>query len=62
MGGSGNIPIFNIPGTLFWNFIENFSPIILGIYQGNVPKMFHEHIFAWCPKTYTKHTQTYSRT
>ena len=46
----GNIPIFNIPGTLFWNiprnFIGNFFPNILGTSQGNVPRILNEHIFA----------------
>ena len=44
MEQSGNISIFNIPGTLFQNisqnFIGNFFLYILGISHGNVP-------FAW---------------
>ena len=47
----GNIPIFNIPGTLCRdiprNFIGNFFPNILGIFKGNVRRIFQEHIFAW---------------
>ena len=48
MEHSGNIPIFNIPGTLYFgniprNFIGNWEP---GIYHENVPRIFHEHIFA----------------
>ena len=50
MEHSGNIPIFNIPGTLFWEYSPEFHrelfPNIPGIYQGNVPRIFHEHIFA----------------
>ena len=46
----GNIPMFNIPGTLLrnfpQNFIENYFQNILGISQGNVPRIFHEDIFA----------------
>ena len=38
MEQSENIPIFNIPKTLFRN--------ILGISYGNVPQVFYEHIFA----------------
>ena len=45
-----NIPTFNIPGTLFrnikQNFTGNFFPNILGISQGNVTRIFQEHIFA----------------
>ena len=50
MEHSGNIPIFNIPGTLFWEYSPEFHrelfPNIPGIYHGNVPRIFHEHIFA----------------
>ena len=50
-----NTSIFNIPGTLFWNiprnFIGNFSLNILEKSQGNVPRIFHEHIFAWWEKS-----------
>ena len=50
MEHSGNIPTFNIPGT----FLREYSPEfhserfrnIPGIYHGNVPRIFHEHIFA----------------
>ena len=49
MEHSGNIPIFNIPGTLFWEYSTEFHrelfPNIPGIYHGNVPRIFHEHIF-----------------
>ena len=49
MEQSGNIPVFNIPGTLFWNiplnFIGNFFPNILGISHGSVSQIFHKHIF-----------------
>ena len=47
---SGNIPIFNILGTLFGNIpgiSQGTFPHIPGIYYGNVPRIFHEHIFAW---------------
>ena len=50
-----NTSIFNIPGILFWNiprnFIGNFSLNILEKSQGNVPRIFHEHIFAWWEKS-----------
>ena len=50
MEHSGNIPIFNIPGTLFWEYSPEFQrelfPNIPGKYFGNVPRTFHEHIFA----------------
>ena len=50
MEQSGNIPIFNIPRTLFrnipQNFIGNFLLNILGISHGNVPRIFHKHVFA----------------
>ena len=40
----GNIPIFNIPGTLFRNiprnFIGNFFQNILRISQGNVARIY----------------------
>ena len=49
MEHSGNIPIFNIPGTLFgiirrnvWNLFQIFREC-----HGNVPRIFHKHIFAW---------------
>ena len=49
MEHSGNIPIFNIPGTLFGNisrnFKGNFFSDILGIYHGNIPLIFYEYIF-----------------
>ena len=51
MKHSGNILIFTIPGTLFWEYFSEFHrelfPNITGIYHGNVPQIFHEHIFAW---------------
>ena len=34
----------NFPGTLFGN--REIFPNILGIYHGNVPRIFHEYIFA----------------
>ena len=50
MEHSGNIPIFNIPRTLFWEYSPEFHrelfPNTPGIYHGNVPRKFHEHIFA----------------
>ena len=49
MDEPGNFPIFNIPRTLFQNILRNslgIFPNILGISQGNVPRIFHEHIFA----------------
>ena len=43
MEHSGNILIFNIPGTLFWEYSSEFHrelfPNILGIYHGNVPRI-----------------------
>ena len=51
MEHSGNIPIFHVPGTLFWEYSSEFhrelSPNIWAIYLGNVPRIFHDHIFAW---------------
>ena len=51
MEHSGNIPIFNIPGTLFWEYsLEFYRELfsnIPGIYHGNVLRIFHKHIFAW---------------
>ena len=50
MEHSGNIPIFSICGTLFWEyspeFHREFFPNIPGIYHGNVLQIFHEHTFA----------------
>ena len=50
MEDSGNISIFNIPGTLFGiipqNFLGNFFSNIPRIYNGDVPGIFHEYIFA----------------
>ena len=50
MEHSGNISIFNIPGTSFWEYSPEFHrqpfPNIPGIYDGNVPRIFHEHVFA----------------
>ena len=47
---SGNISIFNIPGTLPREYSPEFHrelfPDIPGIYHGYVPRIFHEHIFA----------------
>ena len=40
MEHSGNIPIFNVPGTLFWEYSPEFHrepfPNIPGIYHGNI--------------------------
>ena len=51
MEHSVNIPIFNIHGTLFWEYSLEFhrEPLanIQRIYHGNVPRIFREHIFAW---------------
>ena len=45
-----NIPIFNIPGSLFWEYSPEFYrelfPNIPGIYHGIVPRIFHKHIFS----------------
>ena len=50
MEHSGNITIFNIPGTLFWEYSPEFHrelfPNIPRICHGNVPRIFHKHIFA----------------
>ena len=44
-----NIPIFNIPGTLIWEYSLEFhterSPNIPEIYYGNISQIFHEHIY-----------------
>ena len=49
MEHSGNIPIFNIPGTLFGNIPLKFHRELFlnipGIYHGIIPRIFHEHIF-----------------
>ena len=49
MEHSGNIPIFNILGIFFWEYSPEFHielfPNIPGIYHGNVPQIFQEHIF-----------------
>ena len=51
MEHSGNIPIFHVPGTLFLVYSpelhRELSPNIPEIYHGNVPRIFHEHLFAW---------------
>ena len=45
MDHSGNIPIIDIFGTLFGNIHRNFTGnIILGIYHGNVQRIFHEYL------------------
>ena len=48
MEHSGNIPIFNIPGTLFGNIPRNVWNLfqIFRECHGNVPRIFHKHIFA----------------
>ena len=56
MEHSGNIPIFNIPVTLFWEYSPEFHRErflnIPGIYHGNVHE-FHEHVFArWDVRRY----------
>ena len=55
MEHSGNIPISSIPRTLLWEyspkFYSEFFQNIPGIYHGNVPRIFREHIFARCDIT-----------
>ena len=48
MEHSGNIPTINIPGTFPKEYSPEFRRFlnIPGIYHGNFPRMFHEHIFA----------------
>ena len=49
MQHSRNILIFNIPRTLFGNIFRNFIGFFFNIsviYHGNLPRIFHEHIFA----------------
>ena len=50
MEHSRSILIFNIPGTLFWEYSPEFHrelfPNIPGIYHWNVPPIFHDHIFS----------------
>ena len=49
MEHAGNIPIVNVPGTLFWEYSPEFHkelfPNIPGIYNGNVQRIFHKHRF-----------------
>ena len=41
MEHSGNIPIFNVPGTLFWGYSPEFHrELFIGKY---IRKMFHEY-------------------
>ena len=51
MEQQGNIPIFSIPREIISEYSPEFHweffPNILGISQGNLPGIFHEHIFAW---------------
>ena len=73
MEHSGNIRIFNIPGTFpreysYIQYSRNIPflkeycpefcrepfPNIPGIYHGNVPRIFREHIFARWDKIITK--------
>ena len=42
------IPIFNIPGTLFWNIPRNFIRNIFRIYWEYLEGMFH----GYCTNTY----------
>ena len=50
MKHSGNVPLFNVPGTLFWEYSPEFHrepfPNIPGMYHGNIRRIFHKHIFA----------------
>ena len=50
MEHSRNIPMFNVLGKLFWEYFPDFhmelSPNTPGIYHGNVPRIFHEHLSA----------------
>ena len=43
MKQSGSIPVFNIPGTLFWNFPRNFIGNFCRIYREYLMGMFHEY-------------------
>ena len=62
MEHSGNIPIFNIPGTLFWNiprnFIGNFfeySKNILLECSTNIPQKYT------CPVGYDMHPKDHEK-
>ena len=39
----GNIPIFNIPGTLFGNISQNFIENFFQIFREYIMAMFHEY-------------------
>ena len=43
MEQSGNIPIFNIPGTLFGNIPRNFKGNFFRIFWEYIMEMFHEY-------------------
>ena len=43
MEQSGNIPVFNIPGTLFRNIARNFIRNFFRIYWEYLKGMFHEY-------------------
>ena len=51
MEHSGNIPIFNIPGTLFGNIPRNFLGNIFQIFREYIMGMFHEYSTN-IPRTY----------
>ena len=61
MEHSEKIPIISIPGTLFGNtprnFVGNFFRIFPRIYHGNVPRIFHEHIFSRWDLIWVKRSQ-----
>ena len=43
----GNIPIFNIPGTLFWNIPRNFIGDFFRIYWEYLKGMLHKYILTY---------------
>ena len=55
----GKVPIFNIPGTLFWEYFPEFHRELFlnipEIYHGIVPRIFHEHIFALWEESIPQH-------
>ena len=65
MEHSGNISIFNIPGTFPREYSPEFHrelfPNIPRIYHGNVPRIFHEHIFAHWEVLYDKNHADFHR-
>ena len=48
MEQSGNIPIFNIPGTLFGNILRNFMGNFFRIFWEYIMGMFHEYSSNMC--------------